>query len=305
MEVQTTERRKVERHLLNEQRIMESDTIAWTCAFCTYCHEEPNELSLQRCSMCEAPRSAKVPRAAAQNSFAHSDEQDDEDEDEEEHGGFADCEDEVAAIRDGGGGAADGAPDPTSAVESAFDLAMEKDLAKAFANGGSAAATKVITKEYMRLMKLQTRGQNEGIVVSMPDEANGYRWAVAVTPPDDTALFNELQAFASKHSVPAHIEMEMLFSQDFPMTPPFVRVLRPRFAFHTGHVTLGGSICIELLTSSGWSPAYTIESLLIQLRSLFIVGEARLDPLQPNVAYGEQEAREAFRRVAAQHGWRV
>ena len=212
---------------------MESDTIAWTCAFCTYCHEEPNELSLQRCSMCEAPRSAKVPRAAAQNSFAHSDEQDDEDEDEEEHGGFADCEDEVAAIRDGGGGAADGAPDPTSAVESAFDLAMEKD------------------------------------------------------------------------SVPAHIEMEMLFSQDFPMTPPFVRVLRPRFAFHTGHVTLGGSICIELLTSSGWSPAYTIESLLIQLRSLFIVGEARLDPLQPNVAYGEQEAREAFRRVAAQHGWRV
>jgi ubiquitin-conjugating enzyme E2 Q len=182
---------------------------------------------------------------------------------------------------------------------------MEKDLAKAFANGGSAAATKVITKEYMRLMKLQTRGQNEGIVVSMPDEANGYRWAVAVTPPDDTALFNELQAFAYKHSVPAHIEMEMLFSQDFPMNPPFVRVLRPRFAFHTGHVTLGGSICIELLTSSGWSPAYSIESLLIQLRSLFIVGEARLDPLRPNVAYGEQEAREAFHRVAAQHGWRV
>ena len=294
---------------------MASHPELWTCAFCTYCHEEPNELLLQRCSMCEAPRSAKVPRAAAQNLFAHGDEQDDdvededededEDKDEEEHGGFADCEDEVAAIRDGGGGAADGAPDPTSAVESAFDLAMEKDLAKAFANGGSAAATKVITKEYMRLMKLQTRGQNEGIVVSMPDEANGYRWAVAVTPPDDTALFNELQAFAYKHSVPAHIEMEMLFSQDFPMNPPFVRVLRPRFAFHTGHVTLGGSICIELLTSSGWSPAYSIESLLIQLRSLFIVGEARLDPLRPNVAYGEQEAREAFHRVAAQHGWRV
>jgi hypothetical protein len=34
-----------------------------------------------------------------------------------------------------------------------------------------------------------------------------------------------------------------------------VRVIRPRFAFHTGHVTVGGSICIELLTSSGWCAA--------------------------------------------------
>ena len=34
-----------------------------------------------------------------------------------------------------------------------------------------------------------------------------------------------------------------------------MRVIRPRFAFHTGHVTVGGSICIELLTSSGWCAA--------------------------------------------------
>ena len=138
-----------------------------------------------------------------------------------------------------------------------------------------------------------------------------------------------------------------------------MRVIRPRFAFHTGHVTVGGSICIELLTSSGWcaarprararapqcgggatprahpqpqpsparhtqiedrqagadipntvrewrrSPAYTLESLLVQLRSLFVAGEARLDASQPDRAYGEQEARDAFRRVAMQHGWKV
>jgi hypothetical protein len=143
-----------------------------------------------------------------------------------------------------------------------------------------------------------------------------------------------------------------------------VRAIRPRFAFHTGHVTVGGSICIELLTSSGWcaarprapalarprvgggatprahphpqpspamqsqigrqagrqaggrqtylavrvwrrSPAYTLESLLVQLRSLFVAGEARLDPSQPDRAYNEQEARDAFRRVAMQHGWKV
>ena len=32
---------------------------------------------------------------------------------------------------------------------------------------------------------------------------------------------------------------------------------------------------------------------------------ARLDPAQPDRAYGEQEARDAFRRVAMQHGWKV
>jgi len=41
---------------------------------------------------------------------------------------------------------------------------------------------------------------------------------------------------------------------DYPVDPPFVRVVRPRFAFHSGHVTIGGSICMELLTRSGWSP---------------------------------------------------
>ena len=42
-----------------------------------------------------------------------------------------------------------------------------------------------------------------------------------------------------------------------------------------------------------------------KLRSLFVAGEARLDPAQPDRAYGEQEARDAFRRVAMQHGWKV
>ena len=32
---------------------------------------------------------------------------------------------------------------------------------------------------------------------------------------------------------------------------------------------------------------------------------ARLDPQRPNAPYSEMEAREAFRRVAQQHGWKV
>jgi len=42
------------------------------------------------------------------------------------------------------------------------------------------------------------------------------------------------------------VELEMRFSEHYPFRPPFVRVVRPRFKFHTGHVTIGGSICMEI-----------------------------------------------------------
>lgn len=78
------------------------------------------------------------------------------------------------------------------------------------------------------------------------------------------------------------IEMEMQFPKEYPMFPPFVRVIRPRFKFltgknhdfvtdsnkhmisHKGHVTIGGSICMEMLTRSGWSPSNDIEVLWVE-----------------------------------------
>ena len=55
------------------------------------------------------------------------------------------------------------------------------------------------------------------------------------------------------------VHMEMKFPKDYPMNPPFVRVIRPRFKFLTGHVTIGGSVCMQLLTRSGWRPTTDIE----------------------------------------------
>jgi hypothetical protein len=51
-----------------------------------------------------------------------------------------------------------------------------------------------------------------------------------------------------------HIVIHLKFSGDYPFKPPFVRVVEPVFVFRTGHVTLGGAICMELLTNSGWKP---------------------------------------------------
>jgi ubiquitin-conjugating enzyme E2 Q len=58
---------------------------------------------------------------------------------------------------------------------------------------------------------------------------------------------------------------------------------------------------MELLTKSGWQPTNQMESVLVSIRSEMIAGGARLDGT--NTVYSEAEAREAFYRVAKQHGW--
>jgi len=59
---------------------------------------------------------------------------------------------------------------------------------------------------------------------------------------------------------------------------------------------------MELLTTSGWTPANDIENILVQIRSEMIAGGARLD-LANLTEYSEAEAKTAFTRVAKQHGW--
>jgi len=81
--------------------------------------------------------------------------------------------------------------------------------------------------------------------------------------------------------------------------------VEPVFQFRTGHVTLGGAICMELLTNSGWKPFNDIEQIIVQIRAEIgsLDGGARLDLNQSSSAYSESGAWEAFYRAASNHGW--
>jgi ubiquitin-conjugating enzyme E2 Q len=72
-----------------------------------------------------------------------------------------------------------------------------------------------------------------------------------------------------------HIELEMSFPDQYPFEPPFVRVVRPRFKKQTGFV-MHGALCMELLTKDGWNPVNDIESVIVSIRSLMVVGDGRL-----------------------------
>merc|ERR1711920_611456 len=99
------------------------------------------------------------------------------------------------------------------------------------------------------------------------------------------------------------VVMDLMFPSDYPLQPPFIRVIRPRFQHLTGHVTIGGSVCMQALTTSGWLPTFSLENVFVEIRSQMIEGAGRLELADAARDYSEAEAKEAFTRVAQRYGW--
>eukprot|EP00929_Paragymnodinium_shiwhaense_P026126 TRINITY_DN15599_c0_g1_i1.p1 TRINITY_DN15599_c0_g1~~TRINITY_DN15599_c0_g1_i1.p1 ORF type:complete len:394 (+),score=81.13 TRINITY_DN15599_c0_g1_i1:95-1183(+) len=168
----------------------------------------------------------------------------------------------------------------------------------------SRQAQQVLMREMKSLMKLQGEGSISALQIEMVDDRID-RW-LAKMPAEsfpDCPLRSDLFHFATKFKKEAAIVFDVRFPQDFPQSPPFVRLLRPRFQMHSGHVTIGGSVCMQALTPSGWLPSFSLENVFVEIRSQMIEGGGRLDPAGANRDYTEMEAREAFNRVASRYGW--
>jgi len=161
--------------------------------------------------------------------------------------------------------------------------------------GGSNKATQRIAAELRTIQK--GNPAKSGFSIELVND-NMYLWEVKLFgfDPKDEEIARDMERLHIKHIV-IHIK----FPEDFPLSPPFCRIVRPRFQFHTGHVTIGGSICMELLTRKGWSPENSIEAVIMTIRSNFLEGGARLQPGYGD--YTEAEAVESFNRLVRAHGW--
>lgn len=110
------------------------------------------------------------------------------------------------------------------------------------------SATNSLMKAFRDLVKVQQeKPQHElGWYINPDKVENVYQWIV------------ELHSFEPQLPLSQDMEqlghtsivLELRFGQDFPMSPPFVRVIRPRFlGFQQGgggHVTAGGAMCMEV-----------------------------------------------------------
>lgn len=173
----------------------------------------------------------------------------------------------------------------------------------AFSGRGSSLTNKRILQEYKYLINSK---ECNGLTAEFQGDSNMYIWDVKVdinkfeVPKE---LKKDFEDYAKRYNRDPELVFEMRFDSNYPFTPPFLRVIRPRFAFRTGHVTIGGSICMQSITPSGWIPVRTIESVFIEILFNMAEGGARLDLHSSSVDYQLAEAQEAFTRVAKQHSW--
>jgi hypothetical protein len=124
--------------------------------------------------------------------------------------------------------------------------------AQAITAAASATAAKAVIREFRELDRV---APGLDLALSLTGEEDVFRWRVLMHGWKNLLpeLHDDLNAFAAATGQPPAVELEFAFSPEhFPYAAPFVRVVRPMFAFRTGHVTIGGSICaLRLLHSFG------------------------------------------------------
>lgn len=168
---------------------------------------------------------------------------------------------------------------------------------------------------------------NDALKIQNSTPAHELGWYI-----DPDRFDNMYQWIVELHSFPAHlpltkdmkaanvasIVLEMRFTNSFPFSPPFIRVVKPRFLpFNQGgggHVTEGGAICMELLTNSGWSAVTSMEAVLLQVqlamgdeeRPARLLGVGKYKGSGGGAeCYGVGEAVAAYERACRAHGWQV
>lgn len=178
-----------------------------------------------------------------------------------------------------------------------------------WADGNS---TKTLAGEIKHMQKVQasTPPHELGWYIDFNSMENMFQWIVEFHSFDpELPLAKEM-----KKAGVTSIVLEVRFGRDFPYSPPFVRVIRPRFLPFAsgggGHITIGGAICMELLTASGWSPVTRMDTVFVSIRMAMSESErpAHLQTTEPSARmfdYNANEALDAYVRFAGVHGWAV
>eukprot|EP00698_Gefionella_okellyi_P019564 TRINITY_DN600_c0_g1_i1.p1 TRINITY_DN600_c0_g1~~TRINITY_DN600_c0_g1_i1.p1 ORF type:complete len:267 (+),score=58.42 TRINITY_DN600_c0_g1_i1:370-1170(+) len=162
----------------------------------------------------------------------------------------------------------------------------------------SVHATDRLLKEYRAIIKTGSEGFQAEL-----EEDNLYEWNVKCFGFDaQSPIAGDLAKYREKFGLD-HVLLRVKFTQDYPLSPPFVHIVRPRV--QGGFVHEGGSFCMELLTTQGWSSAYSLEMVIPQIMAAISDGGARI-PLVESKDYLESTARSMFARLARHHekaGW--
>jgi len=167
---------------------------------------------------------------------------------------------------------------------------------------GSVQATDRLMKELRDIYKSDSF-KKEIYTIELVNDCL-YEWNVRLKKVDqDSGLYTDMQVFKEKEGKD-HILLNFTFKESFPFDPPFVRVINP--VVSGGYVLGGGAICMELLTKQGWSSAYSIESIILQISATLVKGKARIQFGATKNQYSLARAQQSFKSLVQIHeknGW--
>ncbi|XP_004530266.1 ubiquitin-conjugating enzyme E2Q-like protein 1 [Ceratitis capitata] len=157
-----------------------------------------------------------------------------------------------------------------------------------------------LMKEYKEIQKVHN-GQKDPVFTVELINDNLYEWyaRLHIVDPD-----SKLAKDMTEMNIP-FILLHLVFPDNFPFAPPFMRVVEPRI--EKGFVMEGGAICMELLTPRGWASAYTVEAVLMQFAASLVKGQGRIvRKTKSSKEFSRRTAEEAFRSLVKTHekyGW--
>lgn len=137
---------------------------------------------------------------------------------------------------------------------------------------GSVQATDRLMKELRDIYRSDSFKKKMYTIELVNDSI--YEWNIRLKSVDpDSPLHNDLAMLKEKEGKDS-ILLNIIFKETYPFEPPFVRVVHPIIS--GGYVLVGGAICMELLTKQGWSSAYTVEAVIMQIAATLVKGKARI-----------------------------
>ncbi|KAK4880415.1 hypothetical protein RN001_008561 [Aquatica leii] len=157
-----------------------------------------------------------------------------------------------------------------------------------------------LMKEFKDLQRLQNSRPDPVFTVELVED-NLYEWHVKLHKIDpESELGNDMKEMGV-----THILLHLIFPENFPFAPPFMRVISPRI--EKGFVMEGGAICMELLTPRGWASAYTVEAVIMQFAASVVKGQGRVQrKTKGQKVFNRRTAEESFRSLVKTHekyGW--
>ncbi|XP_063779005.1 ubiquitin-conjugating enzyme E2Q-like protein 1 [Pseudophryne corroboree] len=161
--------------------------------------------------------------------------------------------------------------------------------------------TQVRSRRLMKELQDIRKLSDHFISVELVDDSL-FDWNIKLHQVDkDSTLWQDM-----KETNTEYILLNLTFPDNFPFSPPFMRVLSPRL--ENGYVLDGGAICMELLTPRGWSSAYTVEAVMRQFAASLVKGQGRIcrKAGKSKKAFSRKEAEATFKSLVKTHekyGW--